>query len=264
MHPRTLGALLGMLLACNSAKRAHADDSGSSSDNGPKFGTTITGQAGALAARGNTDTTAINAKAEYLHNTHANTDDFELEWLYSKSGDIVTAERWATNLQHNWNIASGFYIYASLHYEDDLFSGFAYQGDVSTGVGYTILDNAKTKLSVQIGPAYQRLRPEQLKKNASDEVIERIQGPDEDSIAAEAKAKFEYDFNDITKLTDTLSTVASSLNTYVENSLALQVKMSNTLSLSLGYAVRYNSSPPADTLRTDTQTTLNVVYTKKP
>ncbi|HTT02170.1 MAG TPA: DUF481 domain-containing protein [Steroidobacteraceae bacterium] len=265
MRARTLCAVWGLLVAVNYAQAARAADAaGSSADTGPKYGTTITGQAGILAARGNTDTTAVNAKAEYIHNTRANTDDFEFEWLYSKSGDILDAERWATTLQHNWNIAAGFYLYVDVHYEDDLFSGFAYQASASPGVGYTILDNSKTKLSVQIGPAYQRLQPEILTKNPAGEVVQRTKLPEEDGIAADAKLKFEYNFNQSTRLTETLSTIASSLNTELDNSLALQVKMSNRLSLSLGYTVRYNSNPPVGTVTTDTQTTLNLVYTQKP
>jgi putative salt-induced outer membrane protein len=63
-----------------------------------------------------------------------------------------------------------------------------------------------------------------------------------------------------TKLTDKLLVQAGGQNTAVANDFAVAVNMTNTLALSAGYGLRYNSNPPAGSKTTDQLTTLNVVY----
>jgi len=53
---------------------------------------------------------------------------------------------------------------------------------------------------------------------------------------------------------------AGSKNTFMSNELALQVKMTDRLSLAAGLGVRYNTDPPVGRKKTDTLTTLNIVY----
>jgi putative salt-induced outer membrane protein len=53
---------------------------------------------------------------------------------------------------------------------------------------------------------------------------------------------------------------SGSSNTSIKNDLALEVKMSKKLALAAGYSVLHNTKPAAGVKRTDTITTLNVVY----
>jgi putative salt-induced outer membrane protein len=46
----------------------------------------------------------------------------------------------------------------------------------------------------------------------------------------------------------------------VQNDLALQVKMTDVLALAVGYSVRYNTDPQVGFEKTDTLTTINLVY----
>ncbi|HEY2590422.1 MAG TPA: DUF481 domain-containing protein [Steroidobacteraceae bacterium] len=96
------------------------NDSGSGGTSGKdpkKLGVTAEGQLGLVLARGNTDTTTANAKFEVTRTTTAVTDDFEIEGLYGKSGGLVTAERWATNLQRSWNLTDRTFWFVSGRYE---------------------------------------------------------------------------------------------------------------------------------------------------
>ena len=237
--------------------------SGGSAKDAKKVGVTAEGQLGLVLARGNTDTTTANAKFELKRTTTAVQDDVEIEGLYGKTGGIVTAERWATDLQRNWNLTTRTFWFANLHYEDDLFSGFAYQGTGATGAGYKFIDTDATKLSAQIGAGYRRLRPETLIENSLGEVTSRIEGDPIGEAVGTGKIDFEHSFNAQTKITDTVTGVYGSANTYLENDFALAVKLNGALSLALGYTVRNNSNPPSGLKHTDTLTTVNLVYTKK-
>ena len=225
-----------------------------------KVGTVAQGEFGLVLARGNTDTRTANAKLELLRATRTVKDDFEIEGLYGKTGEIVTAERWATNLQRDWNIGAQTFWFLGGHYEHDLFSGFAYQGSLATGVGYEFIETDSTKLQAQVGAGYRRLRPEQLIESSLGEVTAHIEGTSEGELIGSGKLAFEHSFNKQTKIADTVTTVAGSQNIYLENDLALNVKINGSLSLSVGYTVRNNSAPPPGLKHTDTLTTVNLVY----
>ncbi len=61
-------------------------------------------------------------------------------------------------------------------------------------------------------------------------------------------------------LSTSSSIVAGASNTLATNELALQVKMSDAFALSFGVGVRMNTDPPAGAKKTDTLTTINLVY----
>jgi putative salt-induced outer membrane protein len=245
------------------ATLADASGAGGATKPAQKLGWAAEGQLGVVLARGNSDTTTANAKLEVVHTTKATKDDFEIDGLYGRTGGIVTAERWATNLQRDWNIGVRTFWFADLRYEHDLFSGFAYQASAATGLGYKLIDSSATKLQVQAGAGYRRLRPEQLTYGPLGEVIARTEGPTQGELVGNGKLNFEHSFNSQTKLTDALMTVVGSANTYLENDLALNVKLNGSFSLSVGYTVRNNSNPPPGLVHTDKLTTVNLIYQRK-
>jgi putative salt-induced outer membrane protein YdiY len=65
------------------------------------------------------------------------------------------------------------------------------------------------------------------------------------------------------RVTNKLGVEVASNNNFLENELGLAVKVSDHLALSLGYAVRHNTDPPAAFKKTDTLSTVNLVYEVK-
>ena len=63
-----------------------------------------------------------------------------------------------------------------------------------------------------------------------------------------------------TTLTDKLLVESGSQDTLVTNTLALAVKVSAKLALSVGYALQDNTNPPAGLQKLDRLETLNLVY----
>ena len=57
-----------------------------------------------------------------------------------------------------------------------------------------------------------------------------------------------------------LKVTYANINTYLQNDLAVQVKISTKLALSVAYEVRHNTDPPAGNKATDTLSTVNLVY----
>jgi putative salt-induced outer membrane protein len=219
------------------------------------------GQAGYVMSRGNSDTDAANAKIDLFLLTPNWKHQFTLEGLYGRSAEVTSAERWDLRLQSDYTITAKLFTFGALAYQDDRFSGFQYQASASGGLGYKFFDSEATKLSAQLGVGYRVLRPEILvKDDNSGEVIDRIPQERESEVVGTAGIDFMHQFNASTRLTNKLIAESGSSNTSIKNDLALEVKMSKKLALAVGYSVLHNTKPAADVKRTDTITTLNVVY----
>lgn len=218
------------------------------------------GEAGYVMSRGDVDADTGDLKSDFAYKDGDWKHTLHLEGLYAKSADVVSAERWAGIEQSNYQLTPKAFAFGSLHYEDDKFSGFVYQGDIAFGAGYQFINSMSNKLSAQLGVGYRQLRPETLIKDAAGNVIGRDPSNATSSAEATAGIDAEHDFNEATKIVEKFLTDIGAGNTFIENDLSLQVRMSKKLSLALAYTVRENTSPPPGLVKTDTLTTLNLVY----
>lgn len=218
-------------------------------------------EVGFVAARGNTRTETANAKFEFTRELERWKHAFGLNGLYGKSGDIESARRWDTRYQVDNNLSERAFWFTAIRYEDDRYSGFDYQGIVSSGLGRHFIDTNTTKLTAQVGVGYRLLRQEDLIIDpATSEVIDRIPGERGSDIVGNARVTFDQSFNDATKLLNTLIVESGSANTLTRNDLAFQVKMTEVLAVALGLSVRHNSQPQPGLKKADTLTTVNLVY----
>ncbi len=212
------------------------------------------GQAGIVFARGNTDTDTANVKLEMATEVAKWKHKFGIAALRAATEGDKTAERYEGTWQSDYNISERDYYWAGVRYEDDRFSGFDYQATATTGYGRKFIDSEQTKFVGEVGVGYRRLKTlEQLgppvvaSETSGDAILRGFLG-------------YETKLTDTTSLIDKLTVEAGSDNTFVSNVFALQVKMSEAFALSLGFDVRYNTDPPAGKKKSDTLTTVNLVY----
>ena len=212
---------------------------------------------------GNTDNSAGNL---LFHAAHVMGDWkllFGADALYGSTRGETTAQAWDGFLQGNYNITPRFYWYLGGRYDDDRFSGFAYQAAVKTGVGYKFIDTDATKLTLQAGAGYRRLRPEILVRDDIGGVISRTEQPEQSDAIFDAGLAFEHNFNQATKLLAAATVQSGKENTLTNASVALQVKMNTHLALTAAYKLIDNSNPPPGSGHRDTLTTVGLVYELK-
>jgi putative salt-induced outer membrane protein len=221
------------------------------------------GQAGYTSSQGNTEAKSANAAIDMSYLAGPWNHMFHLGGLYGQNSGYVSAERWDTLWQTNYSFTPDLYTFGAARYGHDLFSGFDYQASASTGLGYKFINTDTTKLSAQIGVGYQVLRPEDIRKNSVGEVTARYLQPSQNSVIGTAGVNYSQALTKTTTLSDILLVNSGSINTLATNTLALTVKMSTKLALSLGYNVQDNTNPPPSTPRLkkiDTLETINLVY----
>ena len=212
---------------------------------------------------GNTDNSAGNLLFRAAHVVGDWKLLFGFDGLYGSTKGETTAQAWDGFVQGNYNITPRFYWYLGGRYDDDRFSGFAYQAAVKTGAGYKFIDSGATKLTAQAGVGYRRLRPEILMRDDIGGVISRTEQPEQSDAIFDAGLAFEHNFNEATKLIAAATVQAGNENTLTNASIALQVKMTGRLALAAAYNLTDNSSPPPGSGRRDTLTTFGLVYELK-
>jgi putative salt-induced outer membrane protein len=254
---RMNGRVLTLWLACMSPLCALADDAPAPPP--PQDEWTGKGQAGYTSSSGNSQGKSANAALDAAYYDGAWKHALHLGGLYGQSGGVVSAERWDAGWQSNYDLTSQLYTFGGLRFQHDLFSGFLYQESLTGGLGYKVFDTAETKLDVQLGAGYKRLRPELIDKVDGAVVGRTPEGVQSGAIGT-LGVNYAQALSSTTTLTDKLLVEAGSLDTLVTNNLAVAVKISTKLALSVGYTVQDNTKPPAGLKRIDTLETVNLVY----
>ena len=218
------------------------------------------GQVGFVASQGNTEARSANAAIDMALLEDPWKHALHLGGLYGQSANVTSAERWDALWQSNYDFSKKFFTFGALRYAHDLFSGFQYQESVSAGLGYKVIDTDDVKLAAQLGVGYRKERPEELIKDASGAVIARILENSTGEAILSAGLDYSQALTKTTTLSNKLLIESGSSNTLLSDALALAVKMSTRLALSVGYMVQNNSSPPAGLKKLDSTETINLVF----
>jgi putative salt-induced outer membrane protein len=218
---------------------------------------------GYLQSSGNTEAASANTKFDLIHEGARWRNNFFIGALYSENAEFATAERYEARYQADYKINDRLSWFGALRGEQDRYSGFAYQATVSTGASYKFIDSPTTRLDASLGAGLRRSREETLVKTEAGDVLDRIPGPVEDATVATLSSNYEHDFTATTKLRNKLLAEYGADNTSLANDIALEVNMTSTLALAVGFGIRYNSDPPPLAESTDTLTTINLVYNIK-
>ena len=218
------------------------------------------GEVGLVLARGNSDATTANLRLDATDTIDSWKHTTRFLFLYGENADFSTAQRLEAAWRTDYKFKKYAFVFGSINGENDRFDGFVYQAAVATGLGYNFVESDTTKLTATVGVGYRRLQPEQLLRDADGRVTARIKGESTSDGVGNFGLDYQQQITKTTKLTDKLLVQSGVLNTSVSNDFAVAVNMTNTLALSVGYGLRYNSNPPVGTKTTDQITTVNLVY----
>lgn len=216
------------------------------------------GEAGLVIASGNTDTETANAKVQLTKETDNWKNSFGGAALYASDQEGKTANRWEAFGQSDWKFTTRNFLFGAGRYEEDEFSGFEYQATASYGIGRRFYDTPATKMVATVGAGYKFFETRDSFEEGTGVLIE--EGRSDSEVVFRGTLDFEHQFTATTSLINKFIVESGADNTFAQNDLSLQVKMTDVLALALGYSVRHNTDPPAEFEETDTLTTINLVY----
>lgn len=222
-------------------------------------GWTGKGEFGLVLSNGNADNLTVNGKLDFNFE--------EDQWLYNfyalalrtESSDVNTANRYELGGKAGYKISERAYLFGSARHENDDFAPYESQSTVAAGFGYKAIDDDTTKLAFEIAPGYRRYQPVDLfvATPAPGYLVE--QGSEGDFIARGAMT-FSHKLNASTSLYVNLLIESGQDNTFASNDFGVQVSMSEKFAIKAGLQVRLNTDVIAPVKKTDTLTTVNLVY----
>ena len=264
-------ALVGVALVLHGfAQAAHAGSATAASGaaklpvDPPSSAWAAQGQLGFLMARGNTSTNSGNASFDAAHLTGRWTLSGGFAALYASTAHVTTEQDLNGRFQADLELSPRTFWFGTARYDRNLFSGFAYQESVASGAGFNFVQTPATQLSAELGVGWRREEPELLVKDGLGTIVSRTREPVVNDAVLHAALKFEHSITATTKVMNTVLVEAGSSDTLTTDNLSLQVKVDESLALSLGMQLRNNTNPPPGAAKhTDTVMTVNLVYALK-
>ncbi len=221
------------------------------------------GELGFASAHGNSTTESINGslKAKYTDGDWIHSGQFTAlrsSAQYSTTNDDgsvsryreTTANRYTGSLGSALQLGEHRQLSASGRYERDDFATYDRLAVVSIAYGTRLIDRQKFYLDAQIGPGIRRAHNEEEDREETGGI-------------ARGQLDMKYSITSNTDLTNTLQVEAGSYNTYVQNDFGLQVSMNQHFALKAAWQLRHNTQVSDDDKKTDSLTTLNLVYNYK-
>ncbi len=237
MHRIFARTLTGALLATSPLLALAADESGWSG----------TGELGLAAASGNTDTQNFVAKLDLAQQGEQWKNAFGANFQYGKSDGEETAYRYELFGTTGYRLGDRSYLFGSLRNQRDHFAAYEYEWTAAGGYGYEAIKGEKTHLTFEVGPGYRWSKVQDARIHANEAILR-------------GWMDFGTRLTETTSLVNTLLIEAGSDNTYLNNDFGVQVQMSQALALKAGLEVRHNTDVLPGIKKTDTLTTVNVVY----
>jgi putative salt-induced outer membrane protein len=208
------------------------------------------GDIGASIASGNSENQSASANLEVKYTRDSWEHAVGFGGNYGNDGNATTAQRWEARGQSQYVFTERAYAFGAARYEDDRFSQYDYQASLSAGLGYKLIDTERTKLRIQGGPGFRRA-----------ELTDT--GETEEDLIFRGDLNLEHQLTETTKVVERFLVETGSDNTYLQNDLGLEVTINGSLGLRLGYQVRHNTDVAPGIEKTDTLTTIGLIYETK-
>ena len=214
------------------------------------LGWTGTGELGFVNTTGNTKSTALNAKLNFILQRKRWNHRFSGTALMTSEDEITDNERYTMEVQSNRELSEKSWLFGSFRWDADKFGSYDPQASLTAGYGRQLMKSEKHELKGEIGAGYKKLE-ERVSGDSSSEAIARFLLDDS------------WQVFKTTLWTNRLLVEAGSTNTFTQFNTGLAVSMTEKFAVKLGFEVRHNTDVPddiADSENTDTVTSVNLVY----
>ena len=203
-------------------------------------------EVGLVSTSGNTDTQNLklraDSKGDFAHFRH----HFHLENLQSSTDGSVTAQKFYAFYQADYKLDEISAVFGRISYDDDRFSGFKYQSDLTAGYSRMLFDTGTMALTGDVGVGLRVSELDSGQKN--EEGIVRLAG------------KYAWEVSGNAAFQQLLSSEIGSKSTISRSDSSITATINGSLSMKLSLTVKHNSVVPVGRDKTDTETSVTLVY----
>ena len=201
---------------------------------------------GAIVTTGNTEDENIKYKVE------VGWDRGDWDYIFSSDGfrsakeDVLAAQRAYHVGRAEYTVNESSFIQTRLAYEDDRFSGFDSQSDLTLNYGRKLLLNrTNMDLSVNFGAGVRRSETE---FDTSNETIARVEG------------NYLWNLSETADFTQVLSIEPGGDSTIFRTETAIQTTIVENLALKFSIKGKHQTEVPFLREKTDTETAITLVW----
>lgn len=206
------------------------------------------GELGFVNTTGNTESTALNFKLNFIRTTEKWRHRFSGTALNTSEDGIQDNERYTAEIQSDRSLSDKSWLFGSFRWDADKFGSYDPQLSLTTGYGRQLMKSEKHELKGEIGAGYRELTETESGDSSSEAILRLLL---DDS----------WQMFRTTKWTNRLLVETGSSNTFTQFNTGLAVSMTDRFALKLGFELRNNTKiPPGDSEHTDTITSANLVY----
>jgi len=208
------------------------------------------GEFGFVSTTGNTDSTALNMKLNFIRTGKKWRHRFTGTALLTSENGINDNERYTMEIQSDRKLNEKSWLFGAFRWDADKFGSYDPQLSLTTGYGRQLMKSEKHELKGEIGAGYRKLE-ERVSGDSNSELIGRFLLDDSWRVFT------------TTLWTNRLLVEAGSSNTFTQFNSGLAIAMNSKFAVKLGYEIRHNTDVPqdiADSEKTDTISSVNLVY----
>jgi putative salt-induced outer membrane protein len=202
---------------------------------------------GYVGTTGNTDTTTFNAEILLTYRVQRWTHNAKFQGLGSQENNMARAERYYLEDKSDFSLDEDQYLFSKLSYTDDRFSGFEYQAALSAGYGRYLLRRDNLNLQGFAGVGYRE-----------NDIVGL--GSEGESIISLGE-NLDWQISDSARLVQSFTTDVGEELTVSRFEIGLESNIIERIATKIAFQARNTSEVPAGNKKTDTQTSISLVYT---
>jgi putative salt-induced outer membrane protein len=208
-------------------------------------GLTTEVELGAVYTSGNAESESINFRGEIDWDRGDWDYGFLIDGLRNSQSDVLTAQRLYYVANANYELDEVSYIQTRLAHEDDRFSGYDDQTDLTVNYGRTTLTNLQNmSLTYEAGFGYRQSR---APLDDFDEAMVRLAGD------------YVWNLSESADFGQTLSAEAGTETSIFRSESSIETRILDNLSLKFSIFVKHQTEVPVGRKKTDTETAITFV-----
>jgi putative salt-induced outer membrane protein len=213
------------------------------------------GELGFTQTGGNTENQSLTAKLTLGYDLAPWEHNLKLSTFRAEDRDNLTAENYGLDLQSNYDL-SAFrsdipgYLFGKLRYNKERFSGYDYQSSLIFGYGYEVFKTKLRDLKLEAGVG---IGQNSMELSVYDE------SNDQQAIGF-LGLNFRQQIGSHSEFTQDLKLEGGTENIYSESNTGFKVSVMDNLALKLSLTIKNNSDVPPDVEKTDTISSVTMVY----
>jgi putative salt-induced outer membrane protein len=202
---------------------------------------------GYLATSGNTQSTNANAQLELEYDPASPWSyHFDLSAVGASNANQATAEAYSFSHKAQRNFSEHNYLFTSLNWQRDRFSGYRQQLSEAVGYGRRLLDSERQMLSIEAG------------LGAKQATL--VDDTEQDQGIVRSALSYLLNISETASFSQRLAIESGPDNIYSEAVSKLSARIIGDISVSFSYTIKNNSTVPANVKNRDTFTSLALEY----